>query len=150
MLPPAALLQPLPKLQVVVVCEEALPRITYSARSVDVSPLNESLATQMVHEAQPNVSEVGVDVRQGQGLSGPNGQLQTSSADVCDGVYDQPSVMSLFALRHRQCVLMSVHAFGLAASWITGTSSTHVYMYEVCAVRFLCSCVCICVCVAHV
>lgn len=46
------------KLQVVVVCEEALPRITYSARTVDVGPLTEHLATEMVKEAQPDVSEV--------------------------------------------------------------------------------------------
>lgn len=46
------------KLQVVVVCEEALPRITYSARMVDVGPVVEHLATEMVREAQPSISEV--------------------------------------------------------------------------------------------
>lgn len=46
------------KLQVVVVCEEALPRITYSARTVDVGPVTEHLASEMVKEAQPSVSEV--------------------------------------------------------------------------------------------
>lgn len=46
------------KLQVVVVCEEALPRITYSARTNEVSPLTEALATEMVMEAEPGMSEV--------------------------------------------------------------------------------------------
>jgi hypothetical protein len=52
------MLQSSHKLQVVVVCEEALPRITYSARTVDVGPLTEHLATEMVKEAQPDVSVV--------------------------------------------------------------------------------------------
>lgn len=47
------------KLQVVVVCEEALPRINYSARTNEIGPLAEGLATEMVMEAQPGMSEVG-------------------------------------------------------------------------------------------
>lgn len=46
------------KLQVVVVCEEALPRITYSARTVDVGPLSATLAADMVRESQPGATEV--------------------------------------------------------------------------------------------
>jgi hypothetical protein len=45
----------------VVVCEEALPRITYSARTVDVGPLSETLAADMVRESQPGISEVRSD-----------------------------------------------------------------------------------------
>lgn len=54
----ACCLQSSHKLQVVVVCEEALPRTMYSARTNEVGPLAESLATEMVMEAQPGMSEV--------------------------------------------------------------------------------------------
>ncbi len=46
------------KLQVVVVCEEALPRITYSARTNEVGPLTEGMASEMVLEAQPGMPQV--------------------------------------------------------------------------------------------
>lgn len=39
-------------------CEETLPRTPYSARTVDVGPLTTHLATEMVKEAQPGVSDV--------------------------------------------------------------------------------------------
>jgi hypothetical protein len=48
------------KLQVILVCDEALSRITYSARTVDVGPLTAPLATEMVVDAQPDVTEVRV------------------------------------------------------------------------------------------
>lgn len=43
----------------VVVCDEPLPRITYLARPVEVEPLGEEAATQMLKDAQPSMSEVG-------------------------------------------------------------------------------------------
>lgn len=45
------------KLQVILVCDEPLSRITYSARSVDVGPLTVQLATEMVKDAQANITE---------------------------------------------------------------------------------------------
>lgn len=47
------------KLQVVVVCDEPLPRITYLARQVEVQPLTAEAAAQMLSDAQPTISEVG-------------------------------------------------------------------------------------------
>jgi hypothetical protein len=52
------LLQSSHKLQVVVVCEEPLSRITYLARAVQVEPLSAEVAGQMVQQAQVNVKEV--------------------------------------------------------------------------------------------
>ncbi|WIA36602.1 hypothetical protein OEZ86_007890 [Tetradesmus obliquus] len=45
------------KLQVVVVCEEPLSRITYLARAVQVEPLSAEVAGQMVQQAQANVKQ---------------------------------------------------------------------------------------------
>lgn len=50
------------KLQVVVVCEEALSRITYLARTVEVEPLSAEVAGQMVEQAQPTASAVGTSL----------------------------------------------------------------------------------------
>eukprot|EP00775_Hariotina_reticulata_P003910 gene3910-4164_t len=44
------------KLQVVVVCEEPLNRITYSARTVDVEPMTTTASAQMLEAAQPGIS----------------------------------------------------------------------------------------------
>lgn len=52
------LLQSSHKLQVVVVCEEPLSRITYLARAVQVEPLSAEVAGQMVQQAQANVKQV--------------------------------------------------------------------------------------------
>lgn len=46
------------KLQVVVVCDEPLPRITYLAREVEVEPLGPEAAGQMIKQAEPAVAEV--------------------------------------------------------------------------------------------
>jgi hypothetical protein len=46
------------KLQVIMVCDEALSRITYSARSLEVAPLGAQLAAQMVTDAHPAITEV--------------------------------------------------------------------------------------------
>lgn len=56
--PPPLCLQSSYKLQVVLVCDEALTRITYQARTVEVQPLLPAAAHATVKAAQPSVSEV--------------------------------------------------------------------------------------------